>query len=123
MSRTEKIIAWLTSPVWLPPLLGAAMIDSLPNGRQLLPRIPAWFLPFLWPIGLFFPFFMLGMIILNTPQSICEHIARDRLRKLNEARKAEAESKIPMYRKIATRKERRKKREQEILALAKKMKG
>jgi len=108
LERREKTFLIFTFPIWLPPLLGAVILDSLPNGRERMSRMPAWCAPLLWPLGLLFPFFIAGMILFHLPQDLIEHFQRKNLQKRNAELRAEAQSKIPLYRRMATQQARKK---------------
>lgn len=121
--HTDKILALITLPAWLPAILGYAVVEDLPNGKTIISQSPGWLTPCLWLVGWISPLYFVARILLLLPASMAENREREAKKKKAAARKAEAESKIPMYRKIATREARQKKREQEILALAKKSKS
>ena len=120
---TDKILALITLPAWLPAILGYAVVEDLPNGKTIISQSPGWLTPCLWLVGWISPIYFLARILLLLPASMAENLEREARKKETAARQAEAESKIPMYRKIATREARKKKREQEFLALVKKMKA
>lgn len=113
--RMDKILALITLPAWLPAILGYALIEDLPNGKTIISQSPGWLTPCLWLVGWISPLYFVARILLVLPASMAENRKREAKKKKAAARKAETESKIPMYRKIATREARQKNESKKFL--------